>query len=100
MRKSVNALWLAVCLCSLPCTVPADNLTVPEKQEEKPETFSVTLPGRGMTKENVLSQFGEPEKKYSAVGTPPISRWVYKGFTVYFESNYVIHAVFHTPEEN
>lgn len=75
--------------------VSADTLSVPETQQE---TFSVTLPGRGMTMEQVEERFGEPEQKNDAVGTPPISTWVYEKFTVYFEDSYVIHAVFHKPE--
>jgi hypothetical protein len=27
------------------------------------------------------------------VGKPPISRWEYPGFIVYFESDHVIHSV-------
>jgi hypothetical protein len=29
----------------------------------------------------------------AAVGQPPIARWVYPSFVVYFERNLVIHAV-------
>ena len=76
-------------------SVRADTLMVPE---EKQETFSVTLPGRGMTTEQVVERFGEPVKKNEAVGTPPISSWVYDEFTVYFEDRFVIHAVFHKPK--
>ncbi|GMR16827.1 MAG: hypothetical protein BMS9Abin31_1214 [Gammaproteobacteria bacterium] len=55
--------------------------------------FSVQLPGRGMSMENVQNRFGEAQEKFSAVGEPPITKWVYKNFTVYFESEFVIHAV-------
>lgn len=75
--------------------VSAETLSVPEPQKE---TFSVTLPGRGMTMEQVEERFGEPQQRNDAVGTPPISTWVYEKFTVYFEDSYVIHAVFHKPE--
>jgi len=58
-------------------------------------TFTVTLPGRGMTKDQVEDRFGSAPEKVESVGEPPISRWVYKGFTVYFEYDHVVHAVNH-----
>jgi outer membrane protein assembly factor BamE (lipoprotein component of BamABCDE complex) len=53
----------------------------------------VTTPGRGMTMDQVAAKFGAPTNKLPAVGQPPISRWDYPGFIVYFERNYVIHSV-------
>ncbi len=53
----------------------------------------VATPSRGMTMEQVAAKFGEPATKVPAVGTPPISRWEYPGFIVYFEHEHVIHAV-------
>jgi outer membrane protein assembly factor BamE (lipoprotein component of BamABCDE complex) len=53
----------------------------------------VATPGRGMTMDQVMTKFGEPTNKIPAVGQPPISRWDYPGFVVYFERNHVIHSV-------
>jgi hypothetical protein len=53
----------------------------------------VTTPARGMTMDQVSSKFGAPTNKVPAVGNPPISRWQYPGFVVYFEADHVIHAV-------
>ena len=50
-------------------------------------------PVRGMTAENVESRFGAPEVKVAPVGDPPITRWEYKDFVVFFEYDRVIHAV-------
>jgi hypothetical protein len=50
-------------------------------------------PTRGMTMSQVASKFGAPSNKVPAVGKPPISRWDYPGFVVYFERDYVIHSV-------
>jgi hypothetical protein len=50
-------------------------------------------PTRGMTMKQVASKFGAPASKIPAVGKPPISRWEYPGFVVYFEYDHVIHAV-------
>jgi hypothetical protein len=53
----------------------------------------VATPARGMTMDQVATKFGAPVTKVPAVGKPPISRWEYPGFIVYFEANYVIHSV-------
>ncbi len=50
-------------------------------------------PTRGMTQERVRREFGEPSATNAAVGDPPISRWEYAGFVVFFEYDRVIHAV-------
>jgi hypothetical protein len=41
----------------------------------------------------VEQRFGAPSDRLAAVGQPPITRWVYPSFVVFFESNVVIHAV-------
>src|SRR5271156_3761442 len=53
----------------------------------------VAMPTRGMTMDQVASKFGAPVTKVPAVGKPPISRWEYPGFVVYFEHEHVIHSV-------
>ncbi len=50
-------------------------------------------PTRGMSQENVQANFGAPQSTTAAVGDPPISRWEYAGFVVFFEYNLVIHSV-------
>jgi hypothetical protein len=46
-----------------------------------------------MTMSQVSAKFGDPVTKVPAVGKPPISRWEYPGFVVYFEADHVIHSV-------
>ena len=53
----------------------------------------VATPARGMTMDQVATKFGAPATKVPAVGKPPISRWEYPGFVVYFEADHVIHSV-------
>lgn len=53
------------------------------------------LPARGMTQDAVRAKFGAPSRQVAPVGNPPISRWVYDDFTVYFEGKYSIHTVSH-----
>lgn len=63
------------------------------------ETSGPNLPVRGMSMANVEHIFGAPLQKLPAVpdpGTklhPPITRWVYPSYVVYFEYNYVVHTV-------
>jgi hypothetical protein len=54
---------------------------------------SVTKPKRGVTMSQVEAKFGAPVAKHEAVGQPPITRWDYAGFSVFFEHDRVIHAV-------
>ena len=53
----------------------------------------IATPTRGMTMDQVSNKFGAPAAKVPAVGNPPISRWQYPGFVVYFEHDHVIHSV-------
>ncbi|MEL7023676.1 MAG: hypothetical protein AAGL69_07985 [Pseudomonadota bacterium] len=52
-----------------------------------------SAPQRGMTMSRVESGWGQPQTRRAAVGQPPITRWEYNGFTVYFEYDRVIHTV-------
>ena len=67
-------------------TIAVDN-GIAVKQSDVP------TPTRGMTMDQVAGKFGAPATKVPAVGQPPISRWEYPGFVVYFERDHVIHSV-------
>jgi hypothetical protein len=56
------------------------------------------LPRRGLSMSQVERQYGAPVEKLPTAGGdaprhPPINRWRYNGYTVYFERNRVIHSV-------
>ncbi len=53
----------------------------------------VEHPARGATMATVEQRFGAPSAKHAAVGQPPITRWDYAHFAVFFENDRVIHAV-------
>lgn len=59
------------------------------------EQSSIAHPARGATMHQVEAQFGQPQKRYPTVGKPPITRWDYPSFSVFFEYNRVVHAVVH-----
>jgi len=50
-------------------------------------------PTRGMTQASVQSKYGSPVNTRAPVGEPPITRWEYKDFVVFFEYDRVIHSV-------
>lgn len=50
-------------------------------------------PNRGSTMAAVQGRFGEPTQRHATVGNPPITRWDYPQFSVYFEHDRVLHAV-------
>jgi hypothetical protein len=53
----------------------------------------IAVPARGSTQSAVEAKFGAPLERHATVGNPPITRWDYPGFSVFFERNRVIHAV-------
>ncbi|NNM52907.1 MAG: hypothetical protein HKM02_11915 [Pseudomonadales bacterium] len=57
------------------------------------QVLAVDTPERGMVMTSVALKFGEPKEKLPAVGNPPIVRWVYPGYVVYFQDDYVIDTV-------
>lgn len=71
--------------------------TVPQDGDDSatpPALDAVTdAPTRGMSMDQVANRYGAPLDKLGPVGDPPITRWVYADYTVYFEYKYVIHAV-------
>ena len=58
-----------------------------------PYSMALDMPEKGLKKSTVETTFGAPLSKTPAVGEPPISHWQYQDYTVYFESEYVIHSV-------
>lgn len=62
-----------------------------EKEQMIPDA-GIT-PTNFMTMAAVTSRFGEPEDQAPSIGQPPITRWYYPGYTVYFEHDRVITSV-------
>ena len=63
--------------------------------EEVRQAERMELPENGISKEDVRGRFGEPNDRHSAVGDPPITRWDYEGWSVYFEHDRVLFTVLH-----
>lgn len=84
-------LFLALILC-LPFCANAETLRIPLGQQG---ATTAQLPQRGESQRAVLERFGLADEEHPAVGSPPISRWDYREFSVYFEYDHVINSVRH-----
>lgn len=72
----------------------ADVLSIAEPSYTTPNDASgVIRPKQGMSMASVELTFGSPTDKRPAVGVPPITRWNYPQFDVFFENQQVIHSV-------
>ncbi len=98
MTRKVLALVLAVLagLVVLPPAVSADVLLI----EEVRQADSMNLPTNGMTTGEVRARYGEPLQTHPAVGVPPIARWDYDKWSVYFEYDLVLYSVLHKDAVN
>jgi hypothetical protein len=81
-------------LCLSAYTSNADVLLIDVINKEPANTAAGLLrPTNGQSMGQVKSNFGEPAITYPAIGAPPITRWNYSKFSVYFEHKLVINSV-------
>ena len=93
MRARVLLAVLAACAVS--ATASAETVVINGQLHVAPT--SIPHPHRSQTMRQVEQRFGTPERRYPTVGQPPITRWDYRNFSVFFEYNRVVHAVVHAP---
>lgn len=99
MISSLTRFPLALALVvMLVAPVMADVLLL-QAIQAAPENSPTELerPRSGATMDTVIARFGQPQDQRTAVGDPPITRWIHDQYTVYFEYNRVIHSVVHRP---
>ncbi|HUQ52351.1 MAG TPA: phosphodiesterase [Gammaproteobacteria bacterium] len=94
MAKTIPT-TLALLVLAAPCAL-ADTLLIDGIDVDKQSVDARPKPGMSMTA--VESTYGAPAQRHAAVGgaavqQPPITRWDYPSFSVYFENDRVIHAV-------
>jgi len=78
----------------------ADTLLIDVIETEPANSTSGLLrPYHGQTMLVVEKKYGVPDNKSMAIGNPPITRWTYPEFSVYFEKNHVIHTVVNKPKK-
>lgn len=56
---------------------------------------AIQTPRNGASMAQVRQQYGNPLEEQPAVGEPPITRWEYDGYSVFFEHDLVLHSVVH-----
>lgn len=86
-----SASWILSAVAGLALSGPL--LHAEELEMSKAPQNMDHRPAKGMTMQKVEATFGTPASRVPAVGTPPISRWEYPGFVVFFEHDHVIHTV-------
>lgn len=69
----------------------ADTLLIDGVQAAK--ATATERPTRGLSMASVEARWGAPVSRSEAVGQPPITRWEYPAFFVYFEHQHVIDSV-------
>ena len=87
--RSLALLLGALLLCS---PALAQTLEIPLGQQGD---AVAGLPQLGESKSSVLERFGLADEEHPPVGQPPITRWDYHSFSVYFEYDHVINSVLH-----
>ena len=93
MSRSLLSFSLAVVIAAAPTAAFAAKQLKIQGIEKPTLDADFALPRRGLTMAQVERDFGRPSEKVPAVGEPPIARWIYSKFIVYFETDRVIHAV-------
>lgn len=76
----------------LPLSAYAETLNIPIGEQGVSE---LQLPQLGEAQRAVLERFGLADEEHPSVGNPPITRWDYREFSVYFEHKHVINSVRH-----
>lgn len=90
-----RALLLIALLCV--SELRAQTIEIPLGEQGRAD---LALPARGDSQRAVLERFGLADEEHPAVGRPPITRWDYREFSVYFESGRVIDSVRHHQPHN
>ena len=99
IRSTLLGLVLA-----LPVTLPASAEVL--LVDTLPAAASIPSPASGKSMSQVREQFGAPLTEHPPVSAsggpsqPPITRWDYAGFSVFFENDRVVHSVVHREAAN
>jgi len=91
IRRIPAALLCSLAFMAAASTAMAETIVVDDQVQVRDS--SVDKPKRGISMTQVEAKFGAPVTKHDAVGAPPITRWDYPSFSVFFEHDKVIDAV-------
>jgi len=85
---------LTLILLASPALLPADVLLI----ELVRQAEGMAVPQNGQSKAGVEAAFGAPRDTTGPVGNPPITRWTYEHWSVYFEFDRVLFTVLNKGE--
>jgi hypothetical protein len=94
---SIRSLVLVIGLALLGGTPVLADVLLMEGIQSAP---AVNTPHNGITMAQVRQQYGNPVSEHPAVGDPPITRWDYDDYSVFFENDLVLHSVVHRQAKN
>ncbi len=97
LTQFVAAVLFGMGLSSLSAVSVAEVIKIPVGSQNS-SAANVVRPALGTGKIRVLEDFGEPVQRHAPVGNPPIERWDYELFSVYFEYDHVVHSVLKGPK--
>ena len=80
-----------LCGCAFAGAAVAETIVVDD--QVKVRESQLDRPRGGLTMGEVEKHYGAPASRHPTVGKPPITRWDYNGFSVFFEGDKVIHSV-------
>lgn len=90
MTRMLLTLMLTVAAFLAPeAVVNADVLLI----EGVRQSDNMPVPGNGINQAEVRAKFGAPAQVHQPVGEPPITRWDYEQWSVYFEYDLVLFTV-------
>lgn len=94
MMNKINAIIVSTLFFTISSISQADVISIADPLYDVPNSAEgISRPTLGMSMSFVEQKFGQPEQKSPVVGRPPISRWSYDKFNVFFEDQTVIHSV-------
>lgn len=100
---SIRSVLIALTFAMLASSTASADVLLLESIESAP---AIPTPHRGLSMTDVRQQYGDPVTEYPTVSAnggpyqPPITRWDYDKYSVFFERDVVIDAVVHHPVNN
>lgn len=96
MRKQIFAA-VAASFTLASCFALADTVLIPVGSQGQ-GLQNIDRPTNGQTEAQVEQRYGKPRQVHGPIGDPPITRWDYADFSVYFEFDKVLHSVLRNSE--
>lgn len=93
-RMALTRISLVFLLLAFSTATLADVLLIQEVRQAD----GMNLPTNGLTMSEVEAAYGTPSNKQAAIGDPPITRWVYDRWSVFFEYDRVLYTALHPGE--